>query len=61
MVIVRTPICPSCNKRADIYVLKYDAYACFNCNVWIDHKCSDDCEFCSNRPAEPISLIIKKG
>ena len=37
------------------YDLKYDAFYCSICNIWLDSTCSDlNCEYCKNRPPTPF-------
>ena len=39
--------------------LRYDAYYCSNCNVWLDPKCGDpNCVFCKDRYETPVRLAF---
>jgi len=42
--------CEDTQQRSE----KYDAYYCFECNVWLEDTCNDrDCIFCQTRPLKP--------
>jgi hypothetical protein len=42
--------CEDTKQRSE----KYDAYYCFECNVWLEDICSDrDCVYCKTRPLKP--------
>mgnify|MGYP006871755052 CR=1 FL=1 len=46
-------VCHKCVKVCERNSI-YDAYYCFDCDIWIDRGCNDPkCEFCSVRPTRP--------
>lgn len=47
--------CPHCGSTG-VYYEKYDAYACDECDVWIEGVGEGYCLFCMERPERP-SLI----
>ena len=53
-----TRACDKCGRLDGIIqIYKYDAWACINCNEWLEPVCSDpNCYFCSNRPAAPYEV-----
>lgn len=49
--------CPHCESEKQ-YNIKYDAYYCELCNIWLEEKCSDPgCNFCFIRPEKPSQAI----
>jgi hypothetical protein len=47
------PKCPKCEKPG-IRNEKFDAYACIDCNRWLETPCEDiECTYCINRPENP--------
>lgn len=53
--MVRIPVCPINIEHKVVLIEKYDAYACLDCNIWLESGCDDkDCLFCSNRPKTPV-------
>jgi len=50
----KVPVCQVDIKHKVVLIEKYDAYACLECNTWLEDICDDtDCLFCSNRPNKP--------
>lgn len=46
--------CLDCNGPT-IYSYDFDSIFCPECNEWKESSCEDpECEYCSNRPANPI-------
>lgn len=42
------------HRKEVVYLEKYDAYACKQCNKWLEKRCSDrKCPFCSKRSRRP--------
>ena len=55
--MARIPVCKVDIKHKVVLIEKYDAYACLECNIWLEDKCDDgDCIFCSNRPDNPKNI-----
>jgi hypothetical protein len=53
--------CAKCKSiYQTLYLSEYDAYACMNCDIWIENKCSDDeCGICKDRPWRPSDVKLK--
>lgn len=46
--------CRKCNEP-NVYVQKYDAFACKSCNIWNEKKCvHGSCILCKGRPEKPF-------
>lgn len=47
--------CVKCNSNLIHYEI-HDAFFCPLCNTWVNEKCDDSngCEYCDNRPKEPL-------
>ncbi len=45
--------CPFCGRQK-AYSMRYDAYYCPPCDLWLEEVCGDpECEFCAGRPERP--------
>lgn len=52
---VKCPDCGSDGYRVD----EVDAYACKDCNKWLEEPCTDpDCIFCHNRTSKPFLTLM---
>lgn len=52
------PHCFSCKITNIIYIEKYDALACLNCNLWLEETCEEkNCEYCQDRPKHPTVKV----
>ena len=53
-IFQRVPyVCPKCGKRSCLS-LRYDAYYCPGCDIWLEPVCGSPlCEFCAGRPERP--------
>lgn len=48
--------CSTCGRNA-VLIERFDAYACFSCDDWLEKACSDpQCEFCNHRPDRPSQV-----
>lgn len=46
--------CPVCDGTNTIQIYRYDAWACRDCNEWLDVNCGDPtCPYCKDRPETP--------
>ena len=46
--------CPVCDGTNTIQIYRYDAWACRDCNEWLEKKCGDPaCPYCKDRPETP--------
>ena len=46
--------CPICDGTNTIQIYRYDAWACRDCNEWLEEKCGDlTCPYCKDRPETP--------
>lgn len=59
--ITDTP-CPLCGQPDCIYIYKYDALACINCNEWLEKTCTDPaCSYCAGRPDTPYEVYWRES
>ncbi len=60
--IERSPYtCPKCGRRSKL-CLRYDAYYCPACDIWLEPVCgSERCEFCAGRPQRPSQVADASG
>ena len=57
---IDTP-CPLCGQHSKMYIFKYDALACINCNEWLEKACTDPtCSFCARRPETPYEVYWRE-
>src|ERR1035438_4897102 len=52
-------ICPTCNTKA-VYASRFDSFICPKCDSWLESKCAEGCEYCTNRPDLPSHFYLKK-
>ncbi len=51
----RHPVCP--DHGPGLLIERYDAYACIECDRWLESECDDQaCAFCAMRPAKPSDI-----
>lgn len=49
--------CPLCEGTNIIQLYKHDAWACIDCNEWLEEACDDpECPFCNRRPETPYEV-----
>lgn len=49
--------CPFCEGRNIIQIYKHDAWACIDCNKWLEEICDDEmCTYCKGRPDTPYEV-----
>lgn len=47
-------LCDTCKSKL-VYIDKYDAIFCPQCNEWTEIKCKDpECDNCKSRPERPL-------
>jgi hypothetical protein len=49
---------PSCPEHGPgLLIERYDAYACIECDKWLESDCDDPaCAFCAMRPPRPSAV-----
>jgi len=54
----RHPVCPVEGHGPLAFFWQADAYACMQCDEWLEEKCTEpDCEFCKKRPQHPSVAV----
>ena len=49
--------CPYCEGINIIQIYKHDAWACIDCNEWLEEPCNDfNCPYCGGRPETPYEV-----
>lgn len=50
--------CPFCENTNIIQIYVHDAWACIDCDEWLEEACDDPkCPYCVNRPETPYEVF----